>query len=61
MNFKQMREKAKLTQQAVADALGVDRSTVSKWESGASVPKTSKLYKIAILYGCKVDDLMKGE
>ena len=42
-----MRERAKLTQRELADVLGVERSTVAKWESGTAYPRASQLPALA--------------
>lgn len=53
-----MRKKAGLNQKDVAEAIGTERSTVAKWESGVSVPRADKLPKLASLYKTTVDELM---
>lgn len=58
VNLKEMRLKANLLQQDVADALKINRSTVAKWETGETLPRADKLMDIAKLYGCSVDDLL---
>ena len=57
-NFKVMRERAGMTQQAVADAVGIERSTIAKWETGAALPRVGNLYQMAALYKCRVSDLI---
>ena len=47
------------TQGYVAEALGVSRQAVSKWENGASDPSTANLMALAKLYGLSVDELLK--
>ena len=61
MSFKGARLLANLTQEQVAMALHLSRTTVSMWESGESRPRTSMLKQIADLYNCTVDDLLKEE
>lgn len=46
-----MREKKDMSQQAVALEIGVERSTVAKWESGKSRPRAELLPKLAKLFG----------
>lgn len=53
------REQAGQTQTQVAEAIGVDRSAVAKWETGASMPRLTNLFKLSKLYGCTVDELLK--
>lgn len=47
-----------MTQADVAKALKVDQTAVSQWETGASMPRISNLFRLAQLYGCSVDDLI---
>lgn len=47
------------TQQEVAAAVGVKPAAVSKWEKGITKPRASKLPKLAKLYGCTIEDLLK--
>lgn len=56
--FAKMRVAANLLQEEAAASLQVDRSTVSKWETGDSRPRADKLLAIANLYGCNVSDLL---
>ena len=46
------------TQRMVAEALGVQESSVSKWERGQSKPRADKLPLIAKLYGCTIEELL---
>jgi transcriptional regulator with XRE-family HTH domain len=49
-NLKSYRKKAKYSLSYVANALGVDRSTVAKWERGAIIPGPDNLRMLADLY-----------
>lgn len=53
------RERCKMTQELVAEKIGVSRQAVSKWESGAAEPSTSNLIKVARLYGVDPADLLR--
>lgn len=53
------RERCKMTQELVAEKIGVSRQAVSKWESGATEPSTSNLIKVARLYGIDPADLLR--
>lgn len=57
--LKQHRTGCKMTQEFVAEALGVSRQAVSKWESGASDPSTTNLMALAELYGVAAEDLLR--
>ena len=46
-----------MSQQEVADALGVDANTVSNYESGRTVPSFEKAWMIASLFGVSLDAL----
>lgn len=48
-----------MTQEFVADALGVSRQAVSKWESGKSDPSTTNLIALAKLFGIPPEDLLR--
>ena len=56
-----LRKSKGMTQQEVADRLGVSNKTVSSWETGASCPDISLLPAIAELYGVTCDELLRGE
>lgn len=58
MSFCSAREKAGLTQEKVAKALGIDQSAVSQWETGKTAPRAGLLVKLADMYGCTVDELL---
>ena len=55
------REAIGATPQAMADALGVDRSTVTKWEAEGTYPRPRFLPKIAAFLGCTIDELYETE
>lgn len=55
--IKHNRELVGLTQNDLAVKLGVDRSTVAKWETGEAFPRADKLPQLAEILGCKIDDL----
>ena len=57
--LKKHRTKCKMTQEFVAEILGVSRQAVSKWESGASAPSTTNLIALAKLFNMTPEDLLK--
>ena len=57
----QLRAKAGLSQDTLAEQLGVSRQSVSKWENDASVPDLEKLVKLSGVFGISLDELVKGE
>ncbi len=50
-----------LTQEAVAEKIGISRQAYAKWESGATVPDIEKSGLLAALYGVTIDSLVKTE
>lgn len=59
VNIKKAREKAGLTQQELADKLGVGQSAVAMWESQKALPRTDKLPVLAKVLKCSVSALLK--
>lgn len=57
--IKQHRMGCKMTQEFVAETLGVSRQAVSKWESGASDPSTTNLMALGKLFGVSAENLLK--
>ena len=57
--LKAHRTRCKMTQEFVAETIGVSRQAVSKWGSGASDPSTSNLLALAKLYGVSAEDLLR--
>jgi len=50
-----------LSQGDLAERLEVSRQSVSKWETGQSVPDLDKIIKLADLFGISVDELVRDE
>lgn len=57
--LKQHREDCKMTQEFVAESIGVSRQSVSKWENGKSDPSTSNLIALAKLFEISAEDLLR--
>lgn len=53
------RKAAGMTQVAFAAAIGIDRSTVAKWETGKAYPRADMLPDIAMALGCTIDALFE--
>ena len=56
-DLRRMRRAAERTQADVADALGVKRPTVAKWESGETFPEAERLAALAATLGGTLDEL----
>lgn len=63
MNFAEkirlLRIDDRLSQEDLADRLGVSRQTVSKWESGVSYPEIDKLIAVSDMFSVSIDYLLK--
>lgn len=57
-NLKSIRKKYNLSQEQLAEKLGVSRQAVSKWESGQSYPEMDKVLLICKLFDYNIDELM---
>ena len=57
-NLRKARLEKKLTQQRVADLLGVAKSTYCQYETGASEPNILRLKKLAKILGTNIDALL---
>lgn len=53
-----LRKNNNLSQEQLADKLGVSRQAVSKWESGTSYPDMDKLIQICGILNCTLDELL---
>lgn len=56
--FKNARKESGLTQQQVANKMGIRQSNVSDWENDISRPEYEKLVELSKLYGVRVYDLL---
>lgn len=59
-SLKEYRVNAKMTQEFVAQSLGVSRQAVSKWESGTSDPSTTNLIALAKLYQVSPEEIIRS-
>lgn len=56
-----LRKKAGWTQEDFANQLNVSRQSVSKWESGQSIPEVEKIIQMSQIFGVSIDYLLKEE
>ena len=49
------------SQEDLAEQLQISRQSVSKWESGASIPDLDRIVKLSALFGVSTDYLLKDE
>ena len=57
-NLSDARKKKSLSQEAVAEKLGVSRQTISKWETDETLPDIRQSKHLALLYGLTLDELL---
>lgn len=56
--LKKLRTENHLSQEKLAEQLGVSRQSISKWEQGYAVPDTDNVFKLSKLYGLSVDTIL---
>lgn len=58
MDLKKARNELRVTQQAIAERIGVSQQTIARWESGKGEIPAKYLKDLAVLFGCSVSDLL---
>lgn len=59
--LRQLRRERNLTQEQLAERMGVSNRSVSRWETGASLPDLSLLVELADFYQVPLGELLRGE
>ena len=57
--LQQLRKQNGLSQEELADKIGIARQTISKWENGQAVPELNGLLCLSRLYGVTIDSIVK--
>lgn len=57
--LQQLRKKNNLSQEQLADKLGISRQSISKWESEQSTPEIDKIVQLSEIFGVTTDYLLK--
>ena len=60
-NLIQLRKMKRMTQEDIAEKIGVTRQSVAKWESGETIPDLDKCKMLAELFEVSLDDLANYE
>ena len=55
----QFRRKSGLSQEQLAEKIGVSRQAISKWEGGSAMPESDKLLALSNYFGVSLDYLLK--
>ena len=56
-----LRKQKEWSQEELADQMEISRQSVSKWESGASIPELDKIIRMSMIFGVSTDFLLKDE
>ena len=59
LRLKELRIKKEITQKELSKKLNVKQNTISQWETGERLPRADKLFKLAKILNCTVDELLK--
>lgn len=59
--LRNLRKQAQLSQEQLADKIGVSRQAITKWETDAGTPDIQNLVAVARLFGIGLDELVLGE
>ena len=59
MAIKRKREAAEMTQQLLAERMGVAQTTISQWETEVALPRARQLPQLAEVLGCSISELFE--
>lgn len=59
-NLKELRKVKKLSQEDLAEKVGVSRQSVSKWETGDAYPEMNNILMLCKIFNCKINDLLSN-
>ena len=59
-NIQKLRKRKRLTQESLAEAVGVARQTIAKWETGESAPDLEAAGRLAAVLDVSLDDLVNA-
>ena len=57
-NLYNLRKKQKISQEKLAEKIGVSRQSVSKWENGTAYPEMNRIFELCKIFHCKLNDLV---
>lgn len=60
-NLKKIRKEQNLSQEQIAERLGVSRQSVSKWESGQAYPEMDKMIQLCQMFNLNIDELLNQD
>ncbi len=59
-NLKKLRKNKKLSQEELAEHVGVSRQSISKWETGDAYPEMNNILILCKIFNCKINDLLNN-
>ena len=59
--LQELRKEKRLTQEQIAEQMGVARRTVSRWETGSNMPDLDILLELSDLYEVDLQEILSGE
>lgn len=59
-NLYNLRKKQKISQEKLAEKIGVSRQSVSKWENGTAYPEMNRIFELCKIFHCKLNDLVNN-
>ena len=59
-NLKSLRKSKNISQEVLADKMGVSRQSVSKWETGEAYPEMNNIIALCTIFGCNINDLVNN-
>ena len=59
-NLQKLRKRKNISQEGLAEELGVSRQTIGKWENGTTYPETECIIQISDFFDVSIDTLLKG-
>lgn len=57
-NLYNLRKKQKISQEKLAEKIGVSRQSVSKWENGTAYPEMNRIFELCKIFHCKLNDIV---
>ena len=57
-NLKSLRKSKNISQEILADKVGVSRQSVSKWETGEAYPEMNNIIALCTIFKCNINDLV---
>ena len=57
-NLKLIRKSKKISQEELAEKLGVSRQSISKWETGENYPSMQNIIRICAIFKCQINELV---